>query len=114
MDMDLMNDLNDLSIELPRAISRFEARGREQAQAEHDYKVVLSQEALKLRADGMPVTLIDKVVYGNDKVAEKRFKRDTADALYNAERENINSIKLQIRILDNQISREWGEAGRNI
>lgn len=113
MDMDLMNDLNDLSIELPRAIAQFERRGREQAQAEHDYKVVLSQEALKLRADGMPVTLIDKVVYGNDNVAEKRFKRDTADALYNAARENINSIKLQIRILDNQISREWEQAGRS-
>jgi hypothetical protein len=114
MDTDLMNDLNDLSIELPRAISRFESRGREQAQTEHDYKVVLSQEALKLRADGMPVTLIDKVVYGVEVVADKRLKRDIADALYNAERENINSIKLQIRILDNQISREWGEAGRNI
>ena len=52
------------------------------------------------------MTLIDKVVYGD--CADKRLKRDIAETMYKTAQENINSIKLQIRILDNQIAREWG------
>ena len=52
--------------------------------------------------------MIDKVVYGVKEIAELRFKRDVADTVYQANLEAINSIKLQIRILENQISREWG------
>ena len=53
------------------------------------------------------VCLIDKVVYGIPSVAEKRFKRDVAKAVYEANQESINTQKLQIRIIDNQIQREW-------
>ena len=56
----------------------------------------------------MPVTLIQQVVYGVSEVADKRFKRDVADAMYQTALENINSIKLQIRILEGQLQREWG------
>ena len=65
-------------------------------------------EALKLRDSGIAVSMIDKVVYGVKEIAELRFKRDVADTVYQANLEAINSIKLQIRILENQISREWG------
>ena len=52
--------------------------------------------------------MIDKVVYGVPEIAELRFKRDIADTVYQANLEAINSTKLQMRILENQISREWG------
>ena len=71
----------------------------------------LTQEALKLRDKGMAVTLIDKVIYGN--CADKRFKRDVAEVMYKTAQENVNSTKLRIRILDAQISREWGRNGPN-
>lgn len=73
---------------------------------EQKYKIALSEEALRLKNQGMAVTLIDKVIYG--RVAEQRFKRDTAEVMYKTAQENINSIKLQMRILDSQINREWG------
>lgn len=55
----------------------------------------------------MAIGLIDKTCYGIPSVAEARFKRDVAETVYKANQEAINSIKLQIRILDAQIAREW-------
>jgi hypothetical protein len=56
----------------------------------------------------MAVTLIDKVVFGIPEVAELRFQRDVAKVVYDANQDAINSIKLQLRLLDAQLSREWG------
>ena len=105
-----INELNELSEKLQQGIKLMGRYGREYAEAERDYKIMLSQKALELRAQEMPVTLIDKVVYG--KVAEERFKRDTAEIMWKTAIENVNTLKLQIRILDNQISREWGNNGQ--
>ena len=53
--------------------------------------------------------MIDKTCYGIPSVAEARFKRDVAEAVYKANLEAINSIKLQMRLLENQLQREWGQ-----
>ena len=104
---DLMNELDGLSIQLTHSGEQLKKYGRELAEAEHAYKITLRQEALKLRAEGMAITLIDKVVYGVPEVADKRLKRDIADTMYKASQESINTLKLKMRILDAQIQREW-------
>jgi hypothetical protein len=53
--------------------------------------------------------MIDKTAYGIPSVAEARFKRDVAEVTYKANQEAINSIKLQLRLIENQIQREWGQ-----
>lgn len=82
--------------------------GTAYAEAERDYKILLRTECLKLRDEGVAIGLIDKTCYGIPSVAKARFERDVAEAVYKANQESINSIKLQIRILDAQIQREWG------
>ncbi|MBQ4031232.1 MAG: hypothetical protein II625_05715 [Bacilli bacterium] len=105
---DLFNELQLKIKELNISIKKLRETGTEYAQAEKDYKITLRQEALKLRAEkGMPVTLIQQVVYGVPEVAEKRFQRDVKEAIYQANQEAINSTKLQIRVIENQLSREW-------
>ena len=100
----LINKLN-------QAIRLLAQYGKEFADTEMDYKIVLRQEALKLRAEkNMPVTLIQQVVYGTPEVAQKRFERDVKEAVYQANQEAINSTKLQIKVIENQLSREWGNA----
>lgn len=108
MSADLIMDMQALIKKLDVSIRMLRKTGTEYAEAERDYKIILAQEALKLKDSGMAVTLIDKVVYGVKKVADARFKRDVAEATYNANQESINALKLQIRVLDSQISREWG------
>ena len=106
--MDLVNDIQRLREKLSTSIIKLRDYGKELAEAERDYKVLLRQEALKLRSDeNMPVTLINQIIYGIPVVADKRFKRDVAETMYNVAQENINSIKLQLRILEGQVNREW-------
>ena len=110
--MDLYNELQQKIKELNISIKSLRKTGTEFAAAERDYKITLREEALKLRAEkGMPVTLIQQVVYGVPEVAKKRFERDIKEAVYQANQEAINSTKLQIRIIENQLQREYSNAG---
>ena len=109
--LDLVNEINELSNKLTASGRQMQKYGMELAEAERDYKICLREEALKLRTTkDMPVTLINQVVYGVPEVAEKRFKRDVAETMYKTAQESINTLKLKIRILDAQISREWGSS----
>lgn len=110
--MDLYEEIQKLMYELTASIKRLRTNGAKLAEAERDYKITLRQEALKLRAGDMPVTLINNIIYGIDEVAEKRFKRDVEQANYDANKEHINVTKLKLRILEAQLSREWGAAGK--
>lgn len=106
--MDLMNELNTKLNELNISIKKLRETGTDYAEKERDYKITLREEALKLRSEsGMPVTLISQIIYGVPRVAEKRFKRDVAEAVYKANQEAINTLKLQIRVIENQLNREF-------
>lgn len=109
--MDLYNDINDLINKLNISIKSLANNGRALSQAEYDYKICLRQEALKLRDEGMPVTLIGQIIYGVPEIARKRFERDVAETYYNTNQEQINALKLQIRVLENQLQREYGSNG---
>ena len=105
--MELMQELEIKTKQLSQAIKDLRKNGTEYAQAEKDYKILLRMECLKLRDEGMAIGMIDKTCYGIPSVAEARYKRDVAEAVYNANQEAINSIKLQMRLIENQISREY-------
>ena len=104
---DLYDELQKKTRQLDFSIKELRKNGTEYAQAERDYKILLRQEVLKLRDEGIAVGIIDKTCYGIPTVAEARFKRDIAEAVYKANLEAINSIKLQLRLIENQISREY-------
>ena len=108
--MELWEQIEQKVKELDVSVKTLRKTGTELAEAERNYKEILSKKALELRDSGMAVTLIDKVIYGIKDVAELRFKRDVAEAVYNANKEAINSIKLQIKIIQEQNSQEWGAA----
>ena len=106
--MDLYNELQAKTKELEVSVKSLRQSGTNYAQAEKDYKVLLRQECLRLRDEGMAIGMIDKTCYGIPSVAEARFKRDVAEAVYKANLEAINSIKLQMRLIENQLQREYG------
>lgn len=111
--MDLVNEVFHKNDELTASIKRLKENGCNLAQAERDYKIKLREEALKLRAEkGMPVTLIAQIIYGVPSVADLRLKRDIAETIYQTNQEHINAVKLQIRIMESQLQREWGSAGK--
>jgi hypothetical protein len=107
--IDLYNELQQKTRELETSIKLLRKNGTAYAEAERDYKILLRTECLKMRDEGMAVGMIDKTAYGIPSVAEARFKRDVAEATYKANQEAINSIKLQLRLIESQIQREWGQ-----
>lgn len=105
---DLMLEIMSKNKLLDSALSQLGKRGREYAQSEHDYRVSLSQMILKERDKGTPVSIIGDVCRGSAEIASLKLKRDIAESMYDAAKEACNVYKVQIRILDEQIAREWG------
>jgi hypothetical protein len=106
--MNLWTELEEKRKLLDKAINDLASNGYDLAAKERDYKIAINKKALELRADDTPVTLINTIIYGYDDIAKLRFDRDVAEVKYNSNLEYINTIKLQIRILENQLQREYG------
>ena len=105
--MELYYTLQEKTKQLDMSIKQLRRSGTEYAEAERAYKVLLRQECLKLRDEGMAIGMIDKTCFGIQSVADARFKRDVAEVVYKANLEAINSIKLQMRLIEAQLEREW-------
>ena len=111
---DLYQELQSKIKQLDISLKQLRKSGTDFAESERAYKILLRHECLKLRDEGMAIGLIEKTCYGIPTVAEARFKRDVASAVFKANLEAIQSLKLQMRLLESQIQREWGASDRVI
>lgn len=109
MGIDLINEIETKTGLLNTSIETLRSRGKAFAEAEAEYRVNLATKISELRSQGIPVTIINDLARGDKKIAELRVKRDIAEVYYNSTIEFIQATKIQIKILDNQISREWGK-----
>lgn len=110
-DYDLWSEVQSKTKQLDYSVKELRKSGTAYAEAERVYKIKLREWCLKLRSQDMPIGLIDKTCYGIPEIAELRFKRDCAQAVYRANLEAINAIKLEIRIINEQLGRELGRPG---
>ncbi len=108
--MDLVNDLFRKTKMMDAAIKRLANEGQKLAESERNYKIALRQEVLKLRDLGMAVGIIDKIVYGVPDIADLRFNRDVAETLYRTALEYLNTLKLEIRVIQSQVDKEWSHS----
>lgn len=107
VDFDLWGEIQQKTKQLDYCIKELRKSGTAYAEAERAYKIRLREVCLRLKGEGMAIGMISLTCYGVPEIAELRFKRDVAETVYKANQEAINSIKLQLRLLDNQVSREW-------
>ncbi len=107
---DLFMELQDKQRLLEKALGELGRRGRAKAEAEQEYRIALAQEMLKKRDAGYPATLIGDLCRGEKHIAKLKFERDVAETMYTAALEAINAYKLGIRVLSEQIDREWNRA----
>ena len=107
---DLLIEIQDKTSLLDSALKQLGARGRSYAKAERDYRVALATKIISERDKGTPVTIISDICRGSHDIASAKFQRDVAEVSYKAAMEAINTYKLQIKILENQIDREWHNA----
>lgn len=100
-------DLQEKVKLLDAALHQLGKRGKTYAEAECQYRMELAKEMLEKREAGLPATILSDVCRGERKIARLRFDRDCAEALYKAALEAINCYKLEIKLLENQIDREY-------
>ena len=105
--MDLITRIQNLIAEEQQYINGLKNWGIKKATAEKEYQTILSQETLKERDKGTAIGIINLIIKGKKEVAEKRMERDIAEVMYQVSQEKINVAKLEMRLLDNQVQREW-------
>lgn len=105
---ELIQNQAELSDRCDELIIDMAREGDLYAQAEYDYCRQKRDTAFRLQNEGMSVTMINMVIKGEPEVALLMRERDIAKARYEATKEAINIVKLQMRMTDSQISREWG------
>lgn len=106
--MDLLNELvtkrNDLNI----SIKTLRKTSAEYADAYRNYRVALAKELVRLKEEGMAVTLAYDIARGKEDIAHLKYLEICKEGVYKANIEAINVFKLEIRILESQIKREYG------
>ena len=106
--MDLAVTMQEKLAELEKGPDEMLSSGIALANAEREYKTLLASKTIELKDRGYSVSMIDKLILGVAEIAEARYKRDIAETIYEASKERINCTKLEIRVLENQIGREYG------
>ena len=107
--MDLLMQMKQLNNLLTSALGEFKKRGQDYARAYSNYRKLVAQELLRLKAEGMPVTIAYDIARGKEEVAQAKEKEIITECLYKSCQEAINTYKLQIKILQEQINKELAE-----
>ena len=105
--MEELAEMKQLNTYLTTALEEYKKRGRAYAEAYKKYRILLSQELLRLKADGMPVTIAYDIARGKQEVADAKEQEIITECLYKSCQEAINTYKLQIKILQENINKEY-------
>lgn len=105
--MEELLELKKLNGYLSKALEEYKTRGRAYAQAYKNYRMLLSKKLLELKADGIPVTIAYDVARGDEVVANAKEQEIITECLYKSCQEAINTYKLQIKILKENIDKEY-------
>ena len=104
---DLIQEIQNKTNQLDTSVKTLRITGSEYAEAYMNYRIKLAEELIRLRDEGMPVTIAYDIARGKPEIARLKYNEICKEAIYRANQEAINSTKLQIKIMDNQIQREW-------
>lgn len=93
----LNKEIYDVAQRLQKAANEIYKLANKRALTERTYRLHLAQEIVKLRAEGIPSTLINDMARGN--VADDKYQRDLAEGQYRAAIEAMEALKSQLSAL---------------
>lgn len=108
MNGDLVNLLNSKIQDLNVSVRQLRKTGEDYAKAYTEYRMALAKELLRLKDEGMPVTIAYDIARGNKEVAHFKFQEIAKEAIFTANKEAINAIKVEIKIIQEQLNKEYG------
>lgn len=105
--MEIYEEMQQKINQLNVAIKELATTGSQYSKSYTQYRIALAQEIVRLKDEGMAITLCYDIARGKPDIARLKFAEIRDEALYKANQENINALKLQIRILESQLEREY-------
>lgn len=99
--------LMDLFDETEQEIDEMRESGYRVARFQSDYRMKVAVMTMRLKADGMPVTIISDLVRGDEEIARLKLEWVRAEADNNASKHKIFLNEKKIDVLNDQIKREW-------
>lgn len=79
---------------IEKGVDILTSKAKAYVEAERTYRVALATEIVKLKTDGMPVTIINDVARGN--VADLKFNRDLAEEEYKTCKEMLEGLRAEL------------------
>ena len=107
MGYDLVNELLYKTKELNKLVDDSNNYGQLLAKAERTYRISLATKLIELKASGVAATLCSDLARGDEIIAQLKEERDKAEVWYKSSLEHIMASKLEVKILEGQIEREW-------
>lgn len=99
--IDISKEIYRVSQRLDKAPKAIYEAAKEYAKYERDYRLALSMEIMKLKADGLPASLIADVARGN--IAGYKFDRDLSEGQYKASIESSRVLQAELSGLQSML-----------
>lgn len=104
---DLRAELTETVAMMDTALRKYKERAKEYSEAEKAYRIALHSEIMILKDQKFAATLISDLARGNKEIAELKRARDYSQALLKSAYEAINVNKIKVKLIEEQIKREW-------
>lgn len=104
----IQDDLKQLSA----MVAEMREMAKSYAIADATYRRVKALAILDERNRGTAATIARDVIYSRQDVFDALMERDSAEVVYEAQKEGINALKLEIRVMEAQMQREWSQSGQ--
>lgn len=101
--MDIYEQIQTDTNKLETTIGLARKYSLDYAEKERQYRMLLSQRLVQLRAEGQAVTSLNDIVRGEKEVSTLRYNRDVAEGMKDSAIETINYLKLKLRLLEAQL-----------
>ena len=89
---------------LKQSQMEYEKQLYESAINDNEYRKELSKALLEKRSEGIQVSILENVCRGLEPVEESRLYRDIAEGKAKALQEKINILKIELRIIEEEIA----------
>lgn len=106
--MDSITELFELLDRQDVANEKIDSKSKWWAKCDTEYRVALAQCELQYKAQKYPAVLIHDLSRGHKTVAELKEKAQIAEGDYWTAVREYEALQTRIRVLDRQVSREWG------
>ena len=97
---DLYTEMQSLFQRMDECLIDYKAEGIRMSSAEKAYRMEMAKEVAKLRIESKtPVSIVELLAKGSEKVASARLRRDEAEVMHRASLEALQVIKRQYDLM---------------